>query len=263
MTRYVVGSKPGSKATRIVKKLTRAKKIVNYRRDRVFSRKEDFFIGYPPVNQVLFENPEQMISYHQIMNFFSSDKKAQRKELARLGMPVPETVEGDTADYPEGTMFIRRPRRHSAGVNYKVLTATEVEEEYEDYRNYYYYSVAYKKKHEYRIIILKGKPIYSLIKKVPEGTNPHQPWNHAQGARFQTVRLMENNRLRNIPIGGYANIFEFMRETPFFLSLDFGGLDIMLNKNAEEQPMQVLELNFCPSMDIPENQVNFTQSLTH
>lgn len=109
-----------------------------------------------------------------------------------------------------------------------------------------YLQELYPKNHEYRIVIVRGTPLITLIKRVPEGTPQESPWNHAQGASFVTVEDLDNNRLR------HTGIYNLINSNSFFKAIDLCGLDVLVNLR-HPQPYVITELNLAPSLTIPSN----------
>jgi glutathione synthase/RimK-type ligase-like ATP-grasp enzyme len=103
----------------------------------------------------------------------------------------------------------------------------------------YYISEYIPKVAEYRVFIVSGRVVW-VAKKTP--ANPDAvAWNVAKGGRFDNVRWDEWP-LKAIRIS---------REAFLMSGLDFGGVDVMIDKDNN---VHVLEINSAPSQTSPYRQ---------
>jgi len=213
-------------------------------------------------------------SYASARTFASSTKPLQRRILADSGYPIPWTstvrrnitsMDGQQTSqsfgnprYPSTPGFILgmeqpqqsvepndvgsyivRPLRHTRGQGWRLTSSpTDFEEGRE------YIQEIYPKNHEYRVIAVRGMPLVTLYKRRPEGTPHDQPWNHTNGSSFVTVSNPDNDRLR------YTDVYEKIKSTDLFKSLDLIGLDIMI---ASRGQYVVTEVNLCPAVTLEHN----------
>ena len=169
--------------------------------------------------------------------------------MGTLGYPVPPTADRHTAaaalpdtverlGYPS-RRFIVRPLRHSQGRGWRIADNpadfTEGSE---------YVQAIYPKNHEYRIIAIRGEPLITLLKRIPDGLPRSQPWNHSNGSSFVTVTDPSNNRLR------HTDLYDRIASTPLFKSIDLIGFDVMYRRNGE---YALCEVNLCPALQISSN----------
>lgn len=143
----------------------------------------------------------------------------------------------DTADYTaEGALsspVIVRPSRHAQGkqLDYCTTLPTLVLacEKYQEY----YISEFIPKVAEYRVFVVGGR-VACVAKKTP--ANPEAiAWNVAQGGRFDNVEW------NDWPISAVETAVKAFNLT----KLDFGGVDVMVDKNKKAY---VLEINSAPSL---------------
>lgn len=247
----------------------RLKELFNARRTLVYpfhgrrraNRSRDLFLAYPPIETLEDHHALNEIlktGYTCVRNFYISNKPIQRNKLAELGFNTSKTFTARTGS-PEPDflrqLYIARPFRHSSGRGYRLLrfrpsteTSEGVQIELLDSWNpaTEYLQELYPKTSEYRVIIARGQPIITLVKRHP-GISPLLPWNHAHGSSFVTVTDMSNNRLR------HTNVYSVIEEhREFFKHIDLCALDILVNLQHEPNYV-VSEINFCPSISIPDN----------
>ncbi len=278
MIRYIIRPQHIRTTPQLLKEAFNAERTLQYpilSRLRRPSYTRDFFLCYPPISQLEDRNdlsPETLQAYASVRAFYTSNKPTQRSTLASLGFPIPTTyssihdMEGTGGtNCPESIssgVWIGRPFRHSGGRGYRLLRPTSEapirmgrnalnsSEETNPSNSWdptqEYLQELYPKNHEYRIVIVRGTPLITLIKRVPEGTSQESPWNHAQGASFVTVEDLHNNRLR------HTNIYNLINSNPFFKAIDLCGLDVLVNLR-HPQPYVITELNLAPSLTIPSN----------
>jgi glutathione synthase/RimK-type ligase-like ATP-grasp enzyme len=143
----------------------------------------------------------------------------------------------DLGDQPK---YIVRPLRHSGGQGYRL---TDNPSDYEEGREYI--QEVYPKNHEYRIIVVRGKPLFTLYKRRPETLTYEQPWNHANGSSFVTVNNPDNNRLR------HTDVYERINNASGLLNnLDLVGIDVMYARRGE---YVITEFNLCPAITLEHN----------
>jgi hypothetical protein len=258
-----------------------AKRTIAYpweTRYRVFRRPswlQDFFLTYPPAEEleehVLLRNStqrnlcsneqrsressahsgqSQQLDLYRIARAFTvSSKPSQRQQLASDAFPTPPTarMHQDTramvqlafdAQYPSRT-YIVRPLRHSRGEGWRTT-----EDPTDFIEGQEYIQAVYPKNHEYRVIAVRGEPLITLLKRVPEGFPRSQPWNHSNGSSFVTVNDLSLDRLR------HTNVYDLIRSSKLLQSIDLAGIDIMYRRENE---YAVTEVNLCPSLQIPPN----------
>jgi hypothetical protein len=219
----------------------------------MLSWERDFFLAYPPPAIIEeFRDNEHHPAFNSYLNarlFFTASKPRQREILAGHGFPIPFTIRGmgELLGAPNGShTFIARPLRHSQGAGFRVLTHEQAHTTGQWDPTREYLQTLFDKTNEYRIVIVRGEPLITLLKKIPEDTPVDAPWNHAHGASFVTVHNWDNNRLR------HTDVYDRIRAArPFFESIDIGGLDVLFNKH--DHSYVVCELNLCPSLSIQNN----------
>lgn len=213
-------------------------------------------------------------SYTSARTFASATKPSQRRILSECGFPIPWTsatrsnntsTDGQTSSQSFGNprypstpgyvlgmeqpqqsvgpndvgFYIVRPLRHTRGQGWRLTSSpTDFEERRE------YIQEVYPKNHEYRVIAVRGIPLVTLYKRRPEGTPHDQPWNHTNGSSFVTVTNPDNDRLR------HTDVYEKIKSTDLFKSLDLIGLDIMI---ASRGQYVVTEVNLCPAITLEHN----------
>lgn len=214
-------------------------------RQRPYKFDEDLFLIYPPPSLV---EANDATAYRELQAFYSSTKPTQRGLLEQFGVRViPFATRKDAAreELPNKKLvrediYIVRPYRHSAGKDYKV---THSPDDFVEGREYI--SVFFPKKREFRVIFCKGEPIITLRKRVPEGVDNIQPWNHANGSVFVTVEHEENNHLLK------TTCMDDLSQCPIINRSHLIGVDILLDKGSKNYA--VLEVNTCPAVTLEHN----------
>lgn len=207
------------------------------RPNRTFDYDRDFFMA--PVH------PEHTVgapdAYRDTVSFALRNKYGQRKELQRAGIPVPGVASTTVAaEALSGTEFVVRPLRHSRGLGYRVTGDRR------DFRaGQEYISEFYRKKREYRIIFVFGQPLIFLRKKPNEGVDATQPWGH-ENSRFQTIHDYPTSKL------AATDVVERLRSFTVVAGAHVVAADVLW-RGGTEKPYAVLELNFCPALDIDNN----------
>ena len=274
MIRYIIRPRSILTTPRLLKEALGAQRTLQYpivSRVRRPDYSRDFFLCYPSIDELTNAfNSEIMVLYDSIRAFYVRNKPEQRAFLSSLGFPTPSTFQrGNVEGMEEGCVstprtFIARPLRHSGGREYRLLRSpicttigsnsssessgnqTEINPNSWDPTTEYLQEL-YPKDYEYRIIISRGTPLITLLKRVPESISNELPWNHQQGSTFITVTDWSNNRLR------HTNVYDIIESNQdFFRGIDLCGLDILVNLR-HPQPYVITELNLCPSLTIPDN----------
>lgn len=241
---YIIKPRGISSTPNALKQHLQAEKILRSQQTRshnvVYNR--DLFLYYPSPVHINFKTDQDYQNYHRAFSFCISNKKDQRLLLQELGFKVPKVFTNENeAQYP----LIKRPLKHRGGLGFSYhadgssLRFNPFEE---------YLQEAYSKTHEYRIIMVRGHVVVTLLKRVNEGASPLEPWNHSNGSTFITVHHRENNRLRFTPVYDIIN-----SNQDFFKIFDICALDIMMNTTVSLDDYRVCELNLCPSLRIEDN----------
>lgn len=275
--RYIVRPRSISTTPRNLKEALRARGFALHPRHHSRHRaswSKDFFLTYPPEEDledyVLLRNSltrslhsdesngaqqthrgqSRHLDLYRIPRTFTlSTKPSQREQLARNLFPTPPTaitnnqsleMAGMARDleYPS-RRYIVRPLRHSRGEGWRI---TEDPTDFTEGQEYI--QAVYPKNHEYRVIAIRGEPLITLLKRVPEGFPRSIPWNHANGSTFITVSDPSYDRLR------HTNVYEIIRSSTLLRTIDLAGIDIMYRRENE---YVIAEVNLCPSLHIPAN----------
>jgi hypothetical protein len=243
--RYIIRPKHIWSTPNTLKRAFNAVRLLPYGRDTRYGRRapdwhRDFFLVYPPADMVT--NADD--TYRSIRAFCGGNKRDQRLHLSFQGIRVPATPSSDMANtYSPSTAdpkrYVVRPHRHSKGEGWRI---TEDPEDFNPATEYI--QELYPKTHEYRILFVLGTPLITLYKRA-EGIPQDQPWNHAQGASFVTVNDYENNRLRHF------DVYDRLKELDVIKSAHIVAADVLYA--SKKNGYAVTELNFCPSITIPDN----------
>jgi hypothetical protein len=212
--------------------------------DRRFDYRRDFLMF--PVSPDHVEGfPEAFVNS---VNFAHKNKLHQRKELEQY-VPVPK-VSGSHAEAEtlQGDQFVVRPLRHFGGMGYRVTSnrldfspGTE------------YISELFPKRREYRVIFLFGKPLIFMRKKPNDNVTEEAPWGH-QNSFFQTINDIPGCRLSE------TDCVPRLSSCPAVSGAHIVAADILYNKNSEGK-YSVLELNFCPGLDIDNNRARVVEGI--
>jgi hypothetical protein len=217
------------------------------RDDLTFDWNQDFFMAYPSLEYVA-NAPEH---YLEMRSVYVSSKVTQRQWLHSQGFSVPHTFTrlgipfGDRIDGGDSN-YVVRPLRHSGGMGYRLTRdPSDFDSQCE------YLSQIFPKRWEYRIILLKGKPILTLLKKTIRSLDFNMPWNHANGSYFTTCHSYTSNRLR------WTNIYDTIERSTVLKHFHIVALDVLLaDRHAlglSHHPYAVCEMNFCPALTIQNN----------
>lgn len=183
-----------------------------------------------------FQNVSE--DFFRIANYYSLHKGHQRTYLKESGLNTPESYPHNVSLYGA----ISRPMRHRSGQDYERLPAgTSVPMGVHGSR---YYAPLFPKKHEYRVIYIKGHKTLVLFKRNHSNVPYDQPWNHENGTSFVTVRNPDNDRLR------HTSFYRDVENHPIITKADIIGVDVMMDN---ERNYAVLETNFNPQIEIEEN----------
>lgn len=169
-----------------------------------------------------------------------NDKKAFRLKTAKANLAPASwgTYIDWVADGGKLPVIIR-PARHAQGRN--VILCTTVDEVTQACRRFanYYISMYVAKTEEYRVFVAQGRAVW-VAKKTP--ANPKDiAWNVARGGHFDNVHW------KDWPCKAVKKSIEAFNLT----ELDFGGVDIMVDKKGD---CFVLEINAAPSQTSPYRQ---------
>ena len=135
--------------------------------------------------------------------------------------------------------IIFRPATHSRGRNIWLCHSRDEVERLSAVHRDYYLSEYIDKVKEYRVCVVQGRAVW-VAEKTPTDVND-LAWNVANGGRFDNVRWDD------WPLKAVKKSIE-----AFNLSdLDFGGVDIMVDKDGE---CYVVEINSAPSLTSPYRQ---------
>jgi hypothetical protein len=201
----------------------------------------DFLFTVPEPEHLLETDLTIRSTVRDINTFFQATKATQRTLLTSWNVPVPATfttkIDSETA-HTGGNRYVVRRNRHWKGQFYRITDDPTDFIEGEEY-----ISELFPKTREYRIIYIMGTPVLTLRKKVPEGTGADLPWNHEQGASFQTINDVEGSR----PAG--LGVFNTLAGVPLLQQAHIVGVDVMLNKNG----WRVLEFNSSPALTLENN----------
>lgn len=233
----------------------------NIRRGFDFHR--DFFLVYPDPDTVRFRVLQPTVGadgrdiYERLYRFFSQTKAGQRKLLKQAGIPVPDTTtrqdvaaswlvpesDGGTSSDTPIPAFIVRPLRHAGGIGFRLTSSPT------DFREGEYVQKLFPKTREYRLVYVRGQLVTVLRKRVQEGTQANQPWNHHVGATFQTINDIPACRLTG------TDCFTRLSTNPIIQSAHLVAVDVLWNR----QGYVVCEFNSCPGLTIENNLLRIVQ----
>lgn len=167
----------------------------------------------------------------------ATDKKESRRVLAEAGVSVPRALlpESENINYP----VIARPRVHAKGRNFVLLNNRG-----DFYAHWirnnadWYYSEFVDKVSEFRVHCAHGRILNYLEK--PNPGNDQIAWNRAvNGEAFTNVKWSDYNS---------AVALECLKAVQA-LGLDFGGVDVILDKDNKPY---ILEVNTSPTLNSSE-----------
>ena len=179
-----------------------------------------------------------------------ADKAAFRKLTADAGL-APKTwlshrswlvddYDFDGDDNEPMQVIVRRSTHHQGRFLDRCETSGEIKAACAKYgEGNYYISEYIPKVAEYRVFMVSGRVVW-VAQKTP-GNPDAVAWNVAQGGRFDNVRW-DQWPLKAVRVA---------REAFLLSSLDFGGVDVMVDAEGEAY---VLEINSAPSQTSPYRQ---------
>lgn len=168
-----------------------------------------------------------------------NDKLKFRRKLNEVGL-CPRTWFDDWQANQQGQYpLIVRPSKHAQGRRLHVCN--NVRELMAACARYpqYYISDLINKVAEYRVFVVQGR-VACVAKKTP-GNPEDVAWNVARGGYFENVRWDE------WPLKAVKLSLEAFNLS----SLDFGGVDVMVDKDDKAY---ILEINSAPSLTSPYRQ---------
>lgn len=189
--------------------------------------------------------------YEATYYFMTRNKYGQRTTLSGAEIPIPASAitRPGAADLT-GEHFVVRPLRHSRGFGYRV---TRDRFDFRDGQEYI--SELYPKRREYRVIFVKGEPVVWLRKKPNEGIGPEAPWGH-ENSFFQTINDATASPLSR------TDAVQRLSQLDAVRGAHLCAADILwAGKQNPDKPYAVLELNFCPALDIDNNRAKVADAL--
>lgn len=144
--------------------------------------------------------------------------------------------------FDDGGKLVVRGAVHAQARNMDVATnMEELVDACDQYDNRgYYFNALIEKEAEYRVTFVQGRVAW-VAQKTP-GNPDDVAWNVAKGGRFDNVRWGD------WPLA----VLEVARAAFELSSLDFGGVDVMVEKGTGRP--YVLEINSAPSLTSPYRQ---------
>jgi glutathione synthase/RimK-type ligase-like ATP-grasp enzyme len=172
---------------------------------------------------------------------FASDKRGSRKVFADAGIAPKTWLDIAEMDMPlRGPVVVRRATHHQGRWLHLCNDEASVRAAVGLYgANNYYISEYIPKVAEYRVFLCQGRVVW-VAKKTPANAEA-VAWNVAKGGRFDNVNWGDWP-LKAVRIA---------REAFMMSKLDFGGVDIMVDKDNN---CYVLEINSAPSQTSPYRQ---------
>lgn len=157
----------------------------------------------------------------------ATDKKLSRELFTKAGLSCPKLIEGQFVkiNFP----VIARPSKHSKGKNFVVINNHAEYIRHSLYNTDWYYSEYVDKVAEYRLHVAHGRVLNYLEKPAPRDKN-QLAWNRAQNEDpFVNVKWDNyNGKVCNLAIKS-LDVF----------GLDFGAVDIMVDKNGNPYLLEV------------------------
>ena len=144
--------------------------------------------------------------------------------------------------------LIVRPRTHSRGRNLFVVPEMSLDEACRRAGHGYYINRLITKATEYRMFVVSGR-VVAVAEKTPGNPND-VAWNVAQGGRFDNVKW------DGWPMKAVRKSVEAFNLT----DLDFGGVDVMVDKDGEAY---VIEINSAPSLTSDYRQTCFAKAFDY
>ncbi len=191
--------------------------------------------------------------YEHVRTFAGRNKLGQRRLLADGGIPIPRTfgswAEAQGTVFEPGQRFVLRPFRHFGGLGYVVTDFNGASAENQ------YISELWPKQREYRVIFVFGKPVIYLRKKQHDGVTSEEPWN-AGNSSFQTINDWASCRLSD------TDCVSRLMGYPVIARSHIVAADILYNAHRDPRYC-VVELNFCPGLDIDTNRERVVDLIRH
>lgn len=204
--------------------------------NRMFDYRRDFMM-FPARPEHVLNAPAE---YSSVFAFSQLNKYGQRRYLNEF-VPTPQAATTPAAAAAlAGDKFVVRPLRHSGGLGYRVTSDRS------DFNpGAEYISELFPKRREYRVIFVFGQPILYLRKKQHEGVDETQPWGAANSS-FQTILDVPGSRLAG------TDCVPRLSNIPVVRAAHIVAADVLFN-HKHDPVYSVLELNFCPGIDIENN----------
>lgn len=216
------------------------------RNDKPVPEGHDLLIRWGCTSNVPIKNVlNKAEAIHKVNN-----KAAFRMLLDEHDLCPPTFMRAEDApnEYVDSGMVVR-PNKHSRGRNltvtydYPSLVAAMAE-----YGHGSYCGLLIRKVSEYRVFVVSGRAV-CIAEKTP-GNPDDIAWNVARGGRFDNIRW------DNWPLQAVRKSVE-----AFNLSgLDFGGVDVMLDKDGEAF---IIEINSAPSLTSEYRQTCFAKAFDY
>lgn len=179
---------------------------------------------------------------HEVNDKVGFRLKMDEAEVCPATFLSPADCELSDCDYP----YVVRPKVHSRGRHlYVANTLGELMDAFNKAGDGAYASPLIKKVKEYRVFVVQGR-VVCVAEKTP-GNPDDVAWNVAKGGRFDNVRWDE------WPLKAIRVSVEAFNLS----SLDFGGVDVMVDAEGEAY---VLEINSAPSLTSDYRQTCFAKA---
>lgn len=229
--------KLGRTSTREISRMSK-EGIISLRNDKPFPQGIDMVFRWGTTSNLPYKCQvvNEAAAIHEV-----ADKAGFRKRTADAGLAPTTWMDLDSWSFDGCRKAVLRRSTHHQG---KYLHVIEDYQEAEKVaalygEGSYYISEYVEKVAEYRVFIVQGRVVW-VARKTP--ANPEAvAWNVAKGGRFDNVRWGDWP-LREVRVA---------REAFLMSSLDFGGVDIMTDRDGK---CYVLEINSAPSQTSPYRQ---------
>lgn len=208
----------------VARKQSAEPSLSHWEGNRCFFWDQDLFLAYPEPTRIQNAPPQ----YRSLYDFYHANKKIQRDKLGEYFL-VPKIGKPP---------YVVRPLRHERGEGFEVVTALPPETK----KATHYWSSLWTRSCEYRVFFVRGAPVLTLLKRVPEGTRQDIPWSHGVSS-FVTVHDKEHDRLRHTKF--YEKAQTFLTAFPFH----FLCVDVLYHDCSH----RVVEVNFSPNITIVDN----------
>lgn len=224
--------------------------LSEYRNDKAFPQEVGMVFRWGTTSNIPYQATvvNEAAAIHYV-----ADKKASRLAFAEKGL-APKSW-GDIKDVPQEAverlvegLVVRRATHHQGKFLHLCKSFPELVEACRKYPDGYYISEFVDKVEEYRVFFAQGRVVW-VAKKTPADEKA-VAWNVAKGGRFDNVRF-DDWPLKAIRIS---------REAFMMSGLDFGGVDVMVDKEGNAF---VLEINSAPSQTSPYRQECTSKAFCH